>query len=360
VLRHTEALTVPPRPYTPSRQRMVGVSVGTAAVLGLHRLRQAEAPTTAYLMVGERCTYNCRFCTQARDSAARAHFLSRVVWPLYPLHTVSIAVARAFVRHEIQRCCLQVTASRGSLGQTVTFVDQMRALSAIPISTSIVVSQLDEVGALLDHGVDRVTLALDAACDRTHRSAKGCGWWHRLDLLQQAAGCFPGHVGTHLIVGLGETEREMAQILQQMIDWRVSVGLFSFTPVSGTAWEDRLPPPLASYRRIQAARYLMAMEACRIEDLRFSPSGQIVSYGLSADRLWDLLCDGAAFETAGCLGCNRPYYNERPGKAMYNYPRPLKSDEAIEAITATVAALEPGVDWSEPKAAGLVADGRRR
>jgi len=360
VLRHTEALTVPLALSTSSVERMVGVSAGTAAVLGLHRLRQADAPTTAYLMVGERCTYNCAFCAQARHSAARAHFLSRVVWPLYPQDTAAIAVAQAFARHEIQRCCLQVTASPDSFRQTVTLVEQLRALSAVPISTSIVVAQLDEVRVLLERGVDRVTLALDAACDRVHRSAKGCGWRRRLELLQQAATRFPGHVGTHLIVGLGETEREMAQVLQQMIDWRVSVGLFSFTPVSGTSWEERLPPPLASYRRIQAARYLMTMGACRVEDLNFSPSGQIVSYGLNADRMWDLLWDGGAFETAGCLGCNRPYYNERPGRTMYNYPRPLGKDEATMAITAAMAAPEPRMDGSEPRTGEGLANGRRR
>ena len=66
MLRHTEGLTMPLALSTPGLQHKVGVSAGTAAVLGLHRLRQADAPTTAYLMVGGRCMYNCLFCAQAR------------------------------------------------------------------------------------------------------------------------------------------------------------------------------------------------------------------------------------------------------------------------------------------------------
>jgi biotin synthase len=360
VLRHTEALKATRSPFVPAAQRTVGVSAGTAAVLGLRRLRQADVPTTAYLKIGERCTYNCKFCAQACHSAAQAHYLSRVVWPPYALDVVVAAVARAFAQHQIQRCCLQVTASPHSYHQTVTLVDQLRTLSAIPISTSIVLSELDQVRALLDHGVDRVTLALDAASDSIHRDAKGSGWRRRLALLQEAAARFPGHVGTHLIVGLGESEHEMALVLQQMIDWQVNVGLFAFTPVSGTLWENRSPPALASYRRIQAARYLMAREACRVDDLLFSLAGQIVSYGLSAERLWDALRDGRAFETAGCLGCNRPYYNERPGRVMYNYPRPLTAGEVVEALSAAGLALECGVHSGEPLAAAAVADGGRR
>ncbi len=54
-----------------TRDGTVGVSAGTAAVVGLHPIRQADAPPTAYLMMGERCRYDCAFCTQARSSAAR-------------------------------------------------------------------------------------------------------------------------------------------------------------------------------------------------------------------------------------------------------------------------------------------------
>jgi len=337
VLRHSETVTTSESFIRSRAGRAVGVSAGTAAVLGLHRIRQADAPTTAYLMVGDRCRYDCAFCAQARSSSARLHFLSRIAWPPYPLEQALHAVANSFVQHKIARCCLQVTTSPGYLSQTLALVRQLHALSPVPLCASIVLSDLDSVRAVLECGLERVSLALDAACERVYREAKGDDWHRRLDLLRAAAHLFRGRIGTHLIAGLGETEQEMATILQEMVDRQVTIGLFSFTPVPGTAWGRRPPPSASSYRRIQAARYLLTAGACRVEDFCFSPAGQIVSYGLSRARLRELLADGRAFQTAGCPGCNRPYYNERPGRVMYNYPRPLHAEE-IEAAMSSVMA----------------------
>ena len=320
-------------------ESVVGVSAGTAGVVGLRPIRQADAPTTAYLMVGERCSYDCAFCTQARHSAARAHFLSRVAWPPYPLEDTLRAIQRSFVQGDIVRCCLQVTTAPGYLSQTLALVRELHSRSSIPICVSIMVPDLDSVRALLEQGADRVTLALDAACERVYRGAKGDDWSRRLALLHAATRLFPGHIGTHLIAGLGETEQEMVTVIQDMVDRQVSVGLFSFTPVAGTRWGDRPPPALPSYRRVQAARHLLVAGACRATDLHFSPAGQIVSYGLTRPRLQELLGDGRAFQTAGCPGCNRPYYNERPGKVMYNYPRPLNAAEIEGALSTMMAGL---------------------
>ena len=325
-----------------TRQPFVYVSAGTAGVVGLNPIRQTDAPTTAYLMVGERCSYDCAFCTQARHSTARAHFLARVAWPPYALEDTLQAIQRSFAQGDIVRCCLQVTAAPGYLSQALTLVRELHMRSPIPICVSITLSELDAVQALLDQGAERVTLALDAACERVYRGAKGDDWSRRLALLYAAAHLFPGHVGTHLIVGLGETEQEMVTTIQGMVDRRVTVGLFSFTPVAGTMWAKRLPPALPSYRRIQAARHLLLMGACRAADFSFSPSGEILSYGLDLAQLRGLLGDGRAFRTAGCPGCNRPYYNECPGKAMYNYPRPLSAAESEGAISAVIAGLACG------------------
>jgi len=41
---------------------------------------------------------------------------------------------------------------------------------------------------------------------------------------------------------------------------------------------------------------------------------------------------GEPFRTSGCPDCNRPFYNERPSGPLYNYPRPLTTEEAARAI----------------------------
>ncbi len=339
MLRDSEAVTALRTPAPSVGEQTVGVSAGTAAVLNLRRIRQADAPTTAYLMLGERCGGDCTFCAQARSSAARAHFLSRIAWPPYPTEQALHAVARSYARGEILRCCLQVTMSPGYVSQTLFLVQRLRSLSPVPICASTALSALDDIRALLQCGVERVTLAVDAACERVYRQTKGTGWQQRLGVLRTAAHRFPGRIGTHLIAGLGETEREMSMMLQEMIDRQVSVGLFTFTPVPGTAWDNRSPPLLSSYRRIQAARHLLLSGACCVSDFEFSPQGQIVSYGLNRAEVGELLANGCAFQTAGCPGCNRPYYNERPGRVMYNYPRSLSAQETEAAIALATAGL---------------------
>ncbi len=62
------------------------MSLGSApACWVLPRVVRMDAPpTTAYQMLGERCSRNCAFCTQARESRADAGALSRVSWPAFP------------------------------------------------------------------------------------------------------------------------------------------------------------------------------------------------------------------------------------------------------------------------------------
>jgi biotin synthase-related radical SAM superfamily protein len=141
---------------------------------------------------------------------------------------------------------------------------------------------------------------------------------------------FPGHVAVHLIVGLGETEREMAEMIQRMHDLGAIVGLFAFTPVRGTAMEDQPPPPLDTYRRMQVVRHLITHDLATLGDFSFSAEGQLVSFG--QPDLAKVMADGVAFQTSGCPDCNRPFYNERPGGPLYNYPRPLTPREALRAV----------------------------
>ncbi len=318
----------------------VRVSFGSAAVLGLETWRVEVAPTTAYLMVGGKCAYDCAFCAQARGSTARADQLSRVSWPTYPAMDVVQRLATAFAGGAIQRACLQVTAGQGATAQTRQVVRAIRAASAVPLCVSIRSTDLALCDELLALGVERVTLAMDAACERIYRRVKGHGWRRALELLASAARRYPGHVGTHVIVGLGETEAEIVSLLQGMHDAGITTALFAFTPVPGTALADVPPPPLVSYRRTQVARHLIVGGHAQARQFRFSPEGQITSCGLDAATLEALLRTGQAFQTSGCSGCNRPYYNERPAGPLYNYPRPLHPEEIMEAIAMVMGGLE--------------------
>lgn len=317
----------------------VHASLGTAAVLGLEAVQMEVAPTTAYLMVGGKCAFDCAFCAQARSSTARAGQLARITWPEYPLAEVLARLPAAYARGAIQRACLQVTAGPGYAEAARHLVRALKASSAVPLCVSIRAADLALFAELLALGAERVTLALDAACEGVHSRVKGHDWARVHGLLLEAARRYPGHVGTHLIAGLGETEAELCARLQELHDAGITIGLFAFTPVPGTALGGERAPSLAGYRRLQAAHYLITRGHAHASQFAFSAEGRIVSYGMDPAALSTLLGTGEAFQTSGCPGCNRPYYNERPGGPLYNYPRPLRPDEVAAAVALVLEGL---------------------
>jgi biotin synthase len=125
-----------------------------------------------------------------------------------------------------------------------------------------------------------------------------------MGLIEKASLRLPGKICTHLIAGLGETKKQITALLERLYAKGVTVGLFAFTPVKGTMLENKDPPDIKYYRSLQAAHYRIKNKTDKT-----GPS---------------------AYETSGCEGCNRPFYNERPGGIMYNYPRPLTQEEYNE------------------------------
>ena len=309
----------------------INVSIGTAAVLGLADVRMDVAPTTAYLMLGGRCRMACAFCAQARTSSARAINLSRITWPPFGEGEVLDRLAEAAARGDFRRVCLQVTAGQDYFRRTFELVEAVRKVCDLPVDAAILPHNIDQVEALLGVGVEHIGFGLDAACERVFRRVKRSDWGRSMKLVEEAARRFPGHVAVHFIVGLGETEREMTEMIQRMHDLGVIVGLFAFTPVRGTAMQDQPPPPLDTYRRMQVARHLISHDLATLQDFSFSAEGRLVSFG--RPDLAKILADGVAFQTSGCPDCNRPFYNERPGGLLYNYPRPLTPAEALRAVT---------------------------
>lgn len=318
---------------------MIKCSAGTAKVLGVKQIKVDALPTTAYLMVGERCSNDCSFCPQARSSGARADLLSRVTWPGFDGELIIKGIAQAFSGGQIKRTCLQVVESKDALTRTKQVLQNLYRSSEVPVCVSCSAGGIETVAELIELGADRVSVALDAACARVYAQHKGRSWNQKLKLIREATDAFPGRISTHLIAGLGETEEEMLDTVQQMIDLGVTVALFAFTPVKGTNLEQAKPPALSQYRRIQAAHWLMMKGLCRFEQMSFV-EGRLIEFGMIQEKWVRELGNGEAFRTSGCPDCNRPYYNEKPGGLMYNFPRPLSPDECQQVLQE----LEMGIN----------------
>ena len=208
----------------------------------------------------------------------------------------------------------------------------------LPVSICIHPVNLEEMKRLQKAGAQKIGIAVDACTPELFEKIKGAGrrgpyrWDHHLEAMQQALEVFgPGNVTTHLIVGLGETEVEASDFIIKMYEMGITVGLFAFTAIRGTALEEMSQPALESYRRLQVLRYLVANKLVDREVVSADEKGKLE---LKTDVAWlrETLSSGEAFRVTGCSGCNRPYYNERPRGPMYNYPRPLSEDEVHKAL----------------------------
>jgi len=308
---------------------MIRCSIGTAKVLGLKKLKVDALPTTAYLMVGEHCQFNCAFCAQARESNARADLLSRISWPQFHEASFLEGLVHPDSQAVLQRICFQVVQDKVALEDTKKWVKAVQCKTNLPICVSAGPRTLQEVKELLDLGIEHVSIALDAATSEIYDQKKDGSWTERLALLSQAAEQFPGHITTHLIVGLGESEEEMAKCLQAMADKGITVALFAFTPIKGTRMEGIKQPKMAHYRRVQVAHDVIREGLGRADNFKFR-DGQLTDFGISVDKLQEKR-GGVPFQTSGCSGCNRPYYNETPGEELYNYPKALTAEEVKDA-----------------------------
>ncbi|MHB1317314.1 MAG: radical SAM protein [Anaerolineae bacterium] len=309
-------------------------------MLGIRDLLTDAPPTTAYVMLGDRCANNCAFCTQARDSQAAADMLSRVTWPSVSPDAAVSAIATAAERGDIRRVCFQVTGGPDGHAAARVAAARVAGASKVPICISIAASSLEQIDALLEAGAERVTLALDAATPALYSRIKVRSWDDAWLLLARAAGAFPGRIGTHLIAGLGETEQQFLYTAAALLRLGISIALFAFTPVRGTRMGNQVPPPLVSYRRIQAGLWLLTQGLTQIEALRFDVGGSLRDMGMTGAALATLLDSGDAFRTSGCPDCNRPYYNERPGQSLYNYPVPLTRDDTRREIASLLYSLD--------------------
>jgi biotin synthase len=249
-----------------------------------------------------------------------------VTWPEYPLDVVVERLAEAVARGALRRACVQVTSSARAPEQALSVLRTVKTACGVPFDLAILPRSLNQVRSLIEAGADHIGFGLDAACERVFCQVKGGSWSRSLGLIEKTARTFPGRAAVHLIAGLGETEQELVERIQWAHDLGITSGLFAFTPVPGTRLGRRPAPRPDSYRRMQAAHWLITHGGERCGAMAFDSEGRLTGLGAPLPQ------DGSPFRTSGCPNCNRPYYNERPGRVIYNYPRPLTAEEAARAM----------------------------
>jgi len=323
----------------------IRVSSGSAMILGLLYGKLDALPTTAYLLTYRRgkCVANCGFCPQAKGSRGRADMLSRVSWPVFPTRHVVYGIDEAVKDCRVKRVCLQALNYPEVFQHLLALVNIIYSCVKVSISISCQPLNRENLQWLAEAGAERIGIPLDAATEELFDKVKGhlvggpYVWEEQFKLLGEAVEVFGNDkVSTHLIVGLGETEREMVETVQRCVDMGVLPALFAFTPIPGTALENNSQPPVSVYRRVQLARHLIFHGIVRYENMGFDKKDCISDFGVDKGVLMRIIQGGEPFLTSGCPNCNRPYYNEKPSGPIYNYPRPLTEKEIAQTLTELV------------------------
>ncbi len=318
----------------------VRLSIGTAIELGMESGSKVPNFTTAFLMTYREggCDANCAFCPQAQESTSSSDRLSRLSWPE---HSLSDVIKNWPPPGQFRRICIQTICYPDVVQDVASIVGELRKVSKLPISVAIHPISTDEMMQLKEIGISNIGIALDASTPELFEDIKGENrgaeyrWESHRKGLKDALKIFgEGNVTTHLIIGLGETEKEASDFIMEMYEMGISVGLFAFTNIKGTSLENHSPPDLTSYRRLQVVRQLVSQGTLMSDQILSDLDGRI-SFDMNEVVLREALSSGVAFQVTGCKGCNRPFYNERPRGPMYNYPRSLTPEEISRAIEET-------------------------
>lgn len=293
------------------------------------------------LTYAEGCAGNCAYCglSSGREGEWEKNSFIRVTWPTYPLSDIIHRMIR--YSEDIRRVCISMITRHRAVDDTIQIIKRIRDKTDTPISALITptIMNISDLEKLKQAGCDHIGIAIDAArpdlFDKFRgKGVKGPHKWHKYwETVKNATSIFREAVGVHLIVGIGETEKDIIETIQYAQNIGASTHLFSFYPEENSQMSDHRPPSIQHYRRIQLARYLINQGIKTISDMKFNEEGRLDTINITGSELDRIIDSGLPFMTSGCPGingevaCNRPYANERPGELIRNYPfKPEKSD----------------------------------
>lgn len=325
----------------------VQMSTAAAITLGLSPARMHRCACTRCLNLlltyPEGCRANCAYCGLARrrdgDTPYPDRNFIRVDWPTEPLEHVIDRVDAMGDATPFHRMCISMITHPRSDDDAKTVLAAWRArIPAARIPVSILSNPTTmtkrDVQDLFDLGAEIFTVALDAANPDVFAETRGKGlgsphrWETYWSVFDDARAIFgPGRVGMHLIVGLGESDRDILSLCAKLRAVGGHSHLFCFFPEMGALLQDRPAPSRTRWRRVQLARYLIEYRNHPFDAFRFDSDGALVDFGMDGDELDAVTATGVPFRTSGCPGrtredvsaCDRPY-GDSPPSDIASYP----------------------------------------
>jgi biotin synthase len=332
----------------------VQMSTAAAITLGVTAGRMYRCSCTRCLNLlltyPEGCRANCAYCGLARHREAERDYADRnfirVDWPAVPMDVVVDKVATDGADSPFHRMCISMITHPNSDDDTVAVLKKWTSRidpDAIPVSilSNPTTMGRTDVQRLKDLGAEIFTVALDAATPAIFDRTRGKGvqsphkWSKYWEVLMDARDIFgPDKFGVHIIVGMGETEYEVLQLVQKIVDLGGHNHMFSFFPEDGSLMDHLPATPRDQWRRVQLGRYLIDYRGARIEQMSFDGHGRLTDYGLPRGELDDIIDSGLPFRTSGCPGkeaedvsaCDRPY-GDSPPSDIASFPFALEGKD---------------------------------
>lgn len=306
---------------------LLRASIGTLAVLGLINVRLRERPHTAYLLQysPDGCRAGCLFCLQSRrlHGIRGGHYLGRVSWPVIDLDDLASAWKSVF-----KRVCLQTVIKPGFASETLQIISKLRSFEPnLPFSLAVTPVTTSFLSSVKELGVDSLGIGLDVASQNLFEEVgKPYSWSTYWRFIEKSLNIFGrGNVYVHLVVGLGESLRDVVNVIRKALNMGAKVALFNYVDYTG-----RSPVSVSYYRLVQIARYLLenGLDPDHYIDYR--------ALKVSKDTPIDIR---PAFLTSGCPDCNRPFYNESPRGPLYNVPSENLLAEYEERLRVELAEI---------------------
>ena len=341
---------------TPNMRSPDYVQMSTAAAITLGimngKMYRCECTRCLNLLLTypEGCRANCAYCGLARHREAERDYADRnfirVDWPAVPMDQVVEIVAGDGEKTPFHRMCISMITHPNSDRDTVTVLKNWTSRispDSVPVSilSNPTTMTRRDVQLLRDLGADIFTVAIDAATPELFDRTRGRGvqsphnWKKYWEILCDARDVFGAQkFGAHIIVGMGETEKEVLDLVQRLVDMGGHSHMFCFFPEEGSLMDHLPATPRDQWRRVQLGRYLIDYCGVRVDHMRFDDEGRLADFGLPPSELDGIIDSGIPFRTSGCPGkfaedisaCDRPY-GDSPPSNIASFPfQPNKTD----------------------------------
>lgn len=334
---------------TPAMRSPEFVQLSTAAAITLGlipgKLHRCACTRCLNLLLTypEGCRANCAYCGLARHREARTNYADRnfirVDWPALALDEIIDRVARQGPATPFHRMCISMITHPASDADTLDVMERWRRRiphEEVPVSILSNPTTMTRADVLALHrlGAEIFTVALDACTPAIFETTRGKGvqsphsWDGYWAIFEQARAIFgPERTGMHLIVGMGESDRDVLALCARLHAVQAHSHLFCFYPERGSLMDHVPATPRNRWRRMQLGRYLIEYADHPFTAMRFDEAGTLVDFGMDADRLARLVATGIPFRTSGCPGkerndvsaCDRPY-GDSPPSDIASYP----------------------------------------